>query len=573
MPAFRTDWDTDPNPAYDVWTTTNGGEILPGILTPFAATLYNHLDCTSLPRLMKAYPTGKRVKTFREPVGNFFGITAGRLTLNVGFSVAAMSCLDPDIAAAMAGQFFRGSDDAQRLIVSAPPGEVAAANEIATAQREAAEASARASQTELYAERATDRYALDRALAPKAAWKRLHELVDPTLDLLNQHYIVSTAAGEMQVRLAGLLDAAGVDPNAVVGLCSGLGEVESSKPAIALYELATIARRHPEVAVVLRDGAAADVLTACDAATTRGWSTFGAALSQFLFEFGFRGQGEADPTNADWSEQPTFAISQIRSMMGLAADESPRAQVKRAMAGRRQLERTVRASLPKPFRVPFDAAVAQAQRFTRMRELTKAVWVLGTRRMRAPLLAVADGLVAQGRLHTADDMLFCTYTEVGALVRGRDVPDLGAAIARRRRQWRRAHDYVLPDAFVGTTTPKRKPAVVDVRTLQGLGVSVGVATGTARVILDTEAAFARDLDPGEILVAPFTDTPWTPLFIPAGAVVVETGGVLSHAATVAREFGIPCVVLVPDATRAIRDGDTVRVDGAAGTIEIIARAG
>jgi pyruvate,water dikinase len=90
--------------------------------------------------------------------------------------------------------------------------------------------------------------------------------------------------------------------------------------------------------------------------------------------------------------------------------------------------------------------------------------------------------------------------------------------------------------------------------------------------MNTEAAFARDIQPGEILVAPFTDTPWTPLFIPAAAVVVETGGMLSHAATVAREFGIPCVVLVDDATRAIRDGDTITVDGATGTVTIDRRA-
>jgi pyruvate,water dikinase len=82
------------------------------------------------------------------------------------------------------------------------------------------------------------------------------------------------------------------------------------------------------------------------------------------------------------------------------------------------------------------------------------------------------------------------------------------------------------------------------------------------------AGLARDIEVGDILVAPFTDAPWTPLFVIAGAVVVETGGVLSHAATVAREFGIPAVVMVKDATRIIRDGDQVIVDAAAGTVTI-----
>ena len=167
--AFRTDWDTEPNPRYDVWTVTNGGEILPGVISPFIATMYNEVDAKGLKVLMGAYPTGKRVKIHPAPVGNFFGFTAGHLALNVGFSVAAMSCLDPDIATAMAAQFFQGSDDALRLIVSAPADEVAAAHAVATAQRDAAEAESREAQQELYEQRLSDRAITDRALPVKAA--------------------------------------------------------------------------------------------------------------------------------------------------------------------------------------------------------------------------------------------------------------------------------------------------------------------------------------------------------------------------------------------------------------------
>ena len=105
-----------------------------------------------------------------------------------------------------------------------------------------------------------------------------------------------------------------------------------------------------------------------------------------------------------------------------------------------------------------------------------------------------------------------------------------------------------------------------------MSVGDGPVTGTARIIPSAEAGLARDIEPGEILVAPFTDAPWTPLFVVAGAVVVETGGVLSHAATVAREFNIPAVVMVKDATTLIADGDTVTVDGAAGTVTVVSRA-
>ena len=572
MGAFRTEWDTEANPRYDVWTTTNGGEVIPGVLSPFAATFYNELDHRSLKELMRAYASGKRVKVFKPPVGNFFGITTGRLTLNVGFTVAAMSCLDRDIAAAMAGQFFQGSDDALRYLVDAPAAETAEAMEVATGQREAAEAQSLAVQEELYADRLSDLAALDRALPLKAAWKRLHELVPSTLELLNRHYVVSTAAGEMSVRLAGLIAAGGGDPNAIVGLCSGLGNVESSKPALRLYDLGQVARKYASVRKVIEDGDAADVLAALAAPPDKGWEAFADEFDEFIHRYGFRVQGEADPTVADWGEDPTFVISQVRSMMALKPSESPAAHQKSAAAARAKLEKAVRAALPAELLPLYDEALVQAQRFTAMRELTKAVWVLGTRRMRPPLLAVADGLVAAGQLQQPDDMLYLTYREVDTLVKGKPVADLKAAITRRKRQRVQAEDYTLPDAWVGAPSPTKRAKVVDTTSLAGLGVSAGVAVGPARLILNTEAAFEREIVSGDILVAPFTDTPWTPLFIPAAAVVVETGGMLSHAATVAREFGIPCVVLVHDATRIIHEGDTVEVDGAAGTVKIHSRA-
>jgi len=572
MGAFRTDWDTAANLRYDVWTTTNGGEIIPGVLSPFTASFYNDLDYRSMTALMKPYATGHRVKIGKPPIGNFFGITAGRLMLNVGFSVAAMSCLDRDIATAMAGQFFQGSDDALRYIITAPAAEVAATMATATAQREAAEAESRNAQEDLYADRLSGQGATDRELPLKAAWKRFNDLIPSTLELLNRHLMVSTAAGEMSVRLASVTEAGGGDPNAIVGLCSGLGNVESSLPALRLYDLAVVARRYASVKKVLLAGDTAAVVAALATPPDKGWEAFADEFDEFIHRYGFRVQGEADPTVADWSENPTFVISQIRSMMGLKPNESPAAHQKAAASSRAKLEKSVRAGLAAEFRSPFDSALAQAQRFTAMRELTKAVWVLGTRRLRSPLLATADGLVAAGHLQRADNILYLTYREVDSLVKGRPVDQVGALIVARKKQRKQAEEYTLPDAWVGSVVPSKRAKVVASKSLTGMGVSAGSATGRAHIILNTEAAFEREIEPGAILVAPFTDTPWTPLFIPAAAIVVETGGMLSHAATVAREFGIPCVVLVHDATRIIHEGDTVAVDGTAGTVKIVKRA-
>ncbi len=572
MGAFRTDWDTAANPLYDVWTTTNGGEVIPGVLSPFAATYYNELDARSLTALMKPYASGKRIKIFKPPVGNFFGITAGRLTLNVGFSVAAMSCLNREIAAAMAGQFFQGSDDALRYLVTAPEAEVAATMVTVTAEREAAESESREAQENLYTDRLSGQGGVDRALPLKPAWKRFTELISSTIVLLNRHLMVSTAAGEMSVRLAGVIAAGGGDPGTIVGLCSGLGQVESSLPALRLYDLAIVARRYASVKKVLLSGDTAAVVAALTEPPDKGWEAFADEFDEFIHRYGFRVQGEADPTVADWSENPTFVISQVRSMMSLKPNESPAAHQKSAATSRGKLEKSVRAGLAAEFRPAFDAALVEAQRFTAMRELTKAVWVLGTRRLRPPLLAVADGLVAAGHIRDADDTLYLTYREVDTLAKGKPVDGLTSLISTRKKQRAKAEEYTLPDAWVGSVVPTKRANVVASTSLIGLGVSGGVATGRARIIMNTEAAFEREIDQGDILVAPFTDTPWTPLFIPAAAIVVETGGMLSHAATVAREFGIPCVVLVHDATRIIGEGDTVTVDGTAGTVNIVKKA-
>jgi rifampicin phosphotransferase len=103
--------------------------------------------------------------------------------------------------------------------------------------------------------------------------------------------------------------------------------------------------------------------------------------------------------------------------------------------------------------------------------------------------------------------------------------------------------------------------------LAGVPGCPGTATGRARVILD--AADPTALEPGDVLIAPFTDPSWTPLFVPAAAVVVDVGAQVSHAVIVSRELGIPCAVSVKDATRRIPDGAMVRVDGDAGTVTIV----
>jgi len=578
---FATEWDTAPNPVYDVWTSVNGSEVVPGVISPLMATTFNRVDYSGLRRLMATYAGGDAVNLVEPPGANFFGIFAGRLALNNGFSVAAVSVLNAEIAQAILQQFFTGASGGERFIVDVDDATRAEAAATAAAQRQAAPAMLAGWQAALYAERSTARAARDRSIDLEAAWERWNELWDDNANnYLNLHYVVSVAAAESQVALAGTIAAGGGDPNVVVGLCSGLGEVESSKPALRLYDLAALVRSHADVRAAFEshdfDAVAARLNGDGDdaGAASGGWAEVRDAYRRFLFEYGYRGQGEVDPTNADWSEEPQFVLSQIHSMLAVPEESSPRIAVEHAIRAREQLEAAVRGGLAEPVRPAFDATLAAAQHFTRLRELSKATWVLASRRARAPYLAICDGLVGRGVISTPDDARFLTSDEIATVVAGGELGDVSGRIADRRAQAADAELHRLPDNWVGEPEVRRI-GTVDARasTLVGLGVSIGegAVTGTARIIPSAEAGLARDLDPGDVLVAPFTDAPWTPLFIVAGAVVVETGGVLSHAATVAREFGIPAVVMVQDATRIIKEGDTVTVDGAAGTVTIAGR--
>jgi pyruvate,water dikinase len=171
-------------------------------------------------------------------------------------------------------------------------------------------------------------------------------------------------------------------------------------------------------------------------------------------------------------------------------------------------------------------------------------------------------MAAAGYLDDPDDVFLLTAPEMQADVKRQSLVEV-------RRQQRAAHLAVtLPTGWRGRPQPIPVSAlnVATGTTLQGLGVSAGVVEARARVVLD---AADLDFEPGEILVAPYTDPSWAPLMFTAAALVVDIGGELSHAAVVARELGVPCVMGTGNGTRRLRTGDLLRVDGRTGVVEVL----
>lgn len=292
-------------------------------------------------------------------------------------------------------------------------------------------------------------------------------------------------------------------------------------------------------------------------------------LGAFLDRYGYRGVAEIDLGQPRWRDAPEHILGSLRNYLDLGdAGQAPDAQFKRgeAAAAAAVDDLTARAAAKgrlrgRAVRFFLDRTRALAG----LREAPKALLVEALAAARAQLLRVGGELVARGRLAAADDILFLSLAEAG---RALDGADLGAlAEARRQEHGRERLRRRVPRVLLSDgTAPEGAPSAAPGRGgLSGTPASAGTVTGIARVVMDPIGA---RVVPGEILVAPSTDPGWTPLFLTAAGLVMEMGGAMSHGAVVAREYGIPAVVGVADATLRIRPGQRLTLDGAAGTITI-----
>jgi pyruvate,water dikinase len=298
-------------------------------------------------------------------------------------------------------------------------------------------------------------------------------------------------------------------------------------------------------------------------------------MAEFLATFGHRAPDrEIDLGLPRFTDDPAYVVELVR---GYLAAGDPAGLVERQRRGAEQAEAAVRdlvAAVRRtrgPVRARLLGAVLDRYRaLGGLRERPKFDLVRVLAGGRGVLQRVGAALVAAGRLDDADDVFFLDPADLRAAVDG-PAADLRERAGRRRDEYRRelgrrAVPLLLTSDGETVYVPAALPASTP-GTLRGTGVSPGVHEGVVRV-LDSPVGAA--LAAGEVLVAASTDPGWTPLFQLAGALVMEVGGVVSHGAIVAREYGIPAVATVPDATRRLRTGQRVRVDGGAGTVTLLA---
>jgi pyruvate,water dikinase len=330
---------------------------------------------------------------------------------------------------------------------------------------------------------------------------------------------------------------------------------------LGLWRLAHAARGDPPSAAALRDQTPEEL--AKEYAAGRLPRVLQRGLQAFLAEYGHRAVAEIDLGLPRWSEDPTPLLAHLVNYLQLDVEApSPETQFAAAAA---QAERTVETLARRAGRrgpvVLF--LLRRGRALAGFREMPKFLVVLLLARARRLLLRVGEALAQQGRLSRADDVFFLTFGEARRAINGEPVQSLvDERRARYAEEVRRKH---VPRILLSDGSEPRPadelPGDGDV--LRGTPASAGSAMGKARVILDPAGA---RLQPGEILVAPSTDPGWTPLFLTAAGLVMEMGGAMSHGAVVAREYGIPAVVGVPEATQRIADGETIRIDGSSGIV-------
>ncbi len=322
-------------------------------------------------------------------------------------------------------------------------------------------------------------------------------------------------------------------------------------------------------------------------------------LDDFIAEYGHRAAGELEIAEPRWVERPALILDTFRDYV-LHPERASAAETLEGQRSRRlDAERQIKAMLHRHplghLRWPlFRAQIHQARRLQPLRENPKFTLLELSQQQRLLWNELTRRWLDVGLLRDADDVYYLLFEELASLARRPDhtalVATLRSRIRRRRAQfaqWEQTPaaplrgprgdvigvDSVSVDAVVtarAATESESDDAVELPYTLRGIAASSGAVEGLAHVAVSP--ATGREIEAGQILVARFTDPGWTPIFPLAAAVVTEIGGVLSHGAIVAREFGIPAVVNVQTATQRIRSGDLLRVDGSSGLVTIIERA-
>jgi len=385
----------------------------------------------------------------------------------------------------------------------------------------------------------------------------LFRILKPAREYCGMFFLQGSGGGSLSLLLE-TLEKAFPGESAAIGSALLAGGVPSvtAQQGYALLELARLAIATPNPGTLQRA------------------PEFAAAFDAFLADYGHRGHYETYLRSPRWHEQPELLLEQLPALAEVDA-EGLRARQQAAAAA--AWER-IRRELPFWYRPILRAQVKAANRDSNRREAARSAIIALLAAGRRLWLLIGERLVGDGALERAEDIFHLMPSEVERYAEGvLPLAGLQARLGDRMAQFARwqateAREWLTlaPSGQAlgqAVLAQHRAPELAGGRTFRGVATGTGVARGKVRRL--RHPAEGARLLPGEILVAPSTDPGWTPLFLKAGGLVVETGGYLSHGAIVAREFALPAVVNLPGILDRLNDGDEIVVDGLKGEVRLV----
>lgn len=360
------------------------------------------------------------------------------------------------------------------------------------------------------------------------------------------------------------------EKNAADALAQSVPHNITSEMGLALLDVADVVRAYPEVVAYLQQAKDDDFLT--ELPKHEGGAESRTAIMAYLDRYGMRCAGEIDITRTRWSEKPLLLVPLI---LAHVKNREPGAAQRKFEQGLDEALEKEQSLLERLKQLPDGDRKAEETKtkiklirsFSGYREYPKYGMVSRYRAYKQALMKEAERLVQAKVIREKEDVFYLDFEEFREAVHSKTV-DHG--LIRQRKEAYKAYEKLQPprvitsdgEIITGRYLQENLPAGA----LAGLAVSSGTIEGRARVILNMEEA---GLEEGDILVTSFTDPSWTPLFVAIKGLVTEVGGLMTHGAVIAREYGLPAVVGVEQATMLIKDGQRIRVNGTEGYVEIL----
>jgi pyruvate,water dikinase len=360
------------------------------------------------------------------------------------------------------------------------------------------------------------------------------------------------------------------EKNAADSLSKSVADNVTSEMGLKLLDVADIVRQYPAVMEYL--GHAADETFFDDLAKLEGGNAVSKSIRAYLEKYGMRCSGEIDITRPRFSEQLTALIPMILSNIKNFEPNAHKALFERGLLEAKQKEQDLLNRLEQ---LPSGKQKAKKARrkislwrnFAGYREYPKYIMVGHYWIIKQALLKEAARLVQKGVLRNKEDIYYLSFEELREAVRTNQL-DYGI-IAKRKDEYETYEKLTPPRIMTSegeVLSGEYDTGSIPKGALAGIPASSGTIEGRARVVLRMEDAA---LEEGDILVTPFTDPSWTPVFVSVKGLVTEVGGMMTHGSVVAREYGLPAVVGVGNATKLIKDGQRIRVNGTEGYVEIL----